>query len=268
MDLTIYLSGLLAMLALGFLTWLLSIYLRDVSIVDSVWPLMFLAAAVVFAMHADSFELRSGIILSLVLLWAVRLSVHLTWRNWGEPEDRRYQAIREKYSPNFALKSLFIIFGFQAVLAWLIAMPLWPALTQAIAFSAWDALGIGLWSIGMFFETVGDWQLARFKADPANKGKVMDRGLWRYTRHPNYFGECLIWWGLYAFAVGSGAWWTIPGPLLITWLLLKFSGVVMLEASIADRRPGYRAYIARTNAFIPGPPRTTAAELAKQEATK
>lgn len=256
MEIDIYLFGLLTTLVLALLTWLLSLPLRDVSIVDSAWPLMFLAAANVFIVMGGVYDIRTLLVFTLVVLWAVRLCEHLTWRNWGEPEDRRYRAIREKYSPNFAIKSLFIIFAFQALLAWLVAMPLWPALTLQTAFSLWDVLGIALWAVGMFFEMVGDWQLARFKANPANSGKVMDKGLWRYTRHPNYFGECLIWWGFYAFAVSSGAWWTIVGPLLITWLLLKFSGVVMLESNIAERRPAYRDYITRTNAFIPGPRRS------------
>ncbi len=268
MDFVVYFYGLLVMLGLGFLTWLLSLYLRDVSIVDSLWSLMFLAAAAVFAGQATDAAVRSLIILGLVLLWALRLFIHLTWRNWGEPEDHRYRAIRAKYQPNFALKSLFIIFIFQALLAWIIALPLWPAITHHVAFSGWDVLAIVLWSSGMFFETVADWQLARFKADPSNKGKVMDKGLWRYSRHPNYFGECLIWWGFYLLAVSSGAWWSIVSPLLMTWLLLKFSGVVMLEETIVERRPGYRDYIARTNAFIPGPPKNSSITKGTQETVR
>jgi steroid 5-alpha reductase family enzyme len=256
--------GFLAMLALACLTWIVSVWRRDVSIVDSIWSLMFLAAASVYASAAPQDSLRIQIILGLLLLWALRLSVYLTWRNWGEGEDRRYQAIRAKYEPHFAIKSLAIIFGFQAVLAWIIALPLWPALTIQTAITPWDVAAMLLWLTGMTFETVGDWQLARFKADPANKGKVMDRGLWYYTRHPNYFGECLIWWGFFAFALSAGAWWTILSPLLLTWLLLKFSGVVMLEGSIVERRPAYREYIARTNAFVPGRPKKTARNAAME----
>jgi len=250
--------GFLAMLALGLLTWILSVWRKDVSIVDSIWSLMFLAAAAVYASAAADYNLRTKIILGVLLIWALRLAVYLTWRNWGEAEDRRYQAIRAKNEPHFAIKSLGIIFVFQAVLAWIVALPLWPALTITTAITAWDVAAILLWLIGMTFETVGDWQLARFKADPANKGKVMDRGLWHYTRHPNYFGECLIWWGFFLFALGAGAWWSIISPLLMTWLLLKFSGVVMLEQNIVERRPAYRDYIARTNAFIPGRPKKMA----------
>lgn len=265
MSFEIYLYGFIAMLGLGFLTWVVSVFIRDVSIVDSAWSLMFLAGAIVFMFLSAGPDARNFLVFALLLIWAMRLFVHLTWRNWGEPEDRRYQAIRKKYEPNFAFKSLFIIFVFQAALAWIIALPLWPALTVTSSFSLWDAAAVIIWSIGMFFEVTGDWQLAKFKADPANKGKVMDKGLWRYTRHPNYFGESLVWWGFYLFAVGSGAWWAIPGPLLITWLLLKFSGVVMLEETIVERRPAYRDYIARTNAFIPGRPKTAVSDKPTQE---
>ena len=256
MNFSLYVSGLGAMLILAVLTWLLSLRLRDVSIVDSAWSLMFLVAAVVFFSAVGQPGWRQWLILALVLIWALRLRLHLTCRNLGEPEDRRYQKIREKYSPNFGIKSLGIIFIFQAVLAWLVAMPLWPSLSSQAGFSFWDLAGLLLWSTGMIFESVADWQLARFRADHANAGKVMNYGLWHYSRHPNYFGEFLIWWGFYCFAVSNGAWWSIPGPLLISWLLLKFSGVVMLEQDIAERRPAYQEYINTTNAFFPGFPKT------------
>ncbi len=255
MSFSVYAMGLGAVLALATLTWIISLVKRDVSIVDGVWSLMLLAAAVVYSSAIEPYTSRSSLILTLVLLWALRLSVHIMWRNWGELEDRRYRDIRQKYEPNFALKSLGIIFIFQAVLAWIISMPLWAALTVPIEMTAVDMLAVALWTVGMTFETVGDWQLARFTSEAANRGKVMDRGLWRYTRHPNYFGECLIWWGFYVFAVPVGAWWTIVGPLLLTYMLLKFSGVTLLEQTIVERRPAYREYIKRTNAFIPGPPK-------------
>ncbi len=253
MNWMIYLDGLLVILVLAVLTWLLSLRLRDVSIVDSAWSLMFLGAAIAYLLNAGNIELRNTLILIMVSIWAIRLSAHLTWRNWGEPEDKRYQDIRKKYSPNFGIKSLFIIFLFQAALAWIITMPLYASLTLPGTSLSLDVVGVALWLAGLSFESVADWQLARFKANPDNQGKVMDKGLWRYSRHPNYFGECLIWWGFYLLAVSSGGWWTIVAPLLITWLLLKFSGVVMLEETIVNRRPAYADYIKRTNAFIPGP---------------
>jgi steroid 5-alpha reductase family enzyme len=246
-------EGLAAMVALAVLTWILSVFKRDVSIVDSIWSLMIVAGGAVYATAAQPYSARTALILSLLLVWALRLAGYITWRNWGEAEDRRYQQIRAKYSPHFALKSLFIIFLLQATLAWFISLPLWLALTTPTASQLVDVIAVLLWSVGMGFETIGDWQLTRFKANRANQGKVMDRGLWHYTRHPNYFGEALIWWGFYLFALAAGAWWTLPAPLLMTWLLLKFSGVVILEETIVDRRPAYKQYIETTNAFIPGP---------------
>lgn len=265
MSLTIYLAGLCAVLILATFTWFLSVIKRDVSIVDSIWSLMLLASGLVYSYSMEPYWGRSSVILTLLLLWALRLSLYVTWRNWGEPEDLRYQAIRRKYEPNFALKSLGIIFVFQAFLAWIISMPLWVALTVPFEPNVFDVLGMILWSIGMVFETVGDWQLARFKGNPANRGQVMNRGLWRYTRHPNYFGECLIWWGFFLFVVPTGAWWSIVSPVLMTFLLLKFSGVTMLEETIVDRRPAYREYISSTNAFIPGLPKKTKTDAHRRE---
>jgi steroid 5-alpha reductase family enzyme len=255
MNVSLYVLGLVSTLGLATLTWVVSVLKRDVSIVDGVWAFMLLAAATVYATGAEPHTARTIFILTLVVLWAVRLSGHIIHRNWGEPEDRRYRDIRRKYEPNFALKSLGLIFWFQAGLAWIISMPLWPALTVPVGWGAFDVLAVTVWTVGMIFEGIGDWQLSRFKANPENHGKVMDRGLWRYTRHPNYFGECLIWWGFYFFAVPTGAWWTFVGPLLLTYLLLKFSGVTLMEQTIVERRPAYREYSARTNAFIPGPPK-------------
>ena len=247
--------GLLAILVLTTCTWALSVIKRDVSIVDGLWSIMFLVAALVYSSNVDLYTSRSSLILTLVLLWAVRLSLHIIIRNWGEPEDRRYRDIRQKYEPNFALKSLGIIFIFQSLLAWIISMPLWASLTVPVEIGALDTLAVTLWTVGMAFETAGDWQLARFQAHPANRGMVLNTGLWRYTRHPNYFGECVIWWGFYIFAIPVGGWWTIIAPVLLTYMLLKFSGVSLLEETIVPRRPAYREYIESTNAFIPGPPK-------------
>lgn len=258
MSTGLYATGLAAMLTVATVTWVVSLLKRDVSIVDTVWAAMFVLAALVYASGADHSTGRTPLILTLVVLWALRLSGHIIWRNWGEPEDRRYRDIREKYQPYFGLKSVGIVFWFQAGLAWIISMPLWQALTVPVEIGAFDVVAVTVWTIGMLFESIADWQLSRFKANPNNQGKVMDRGLWRYTRHPNYFGECLIWWGFYLFAVQTGAWWTAVGPLLLTYFLLKFSGVPLVEHTIIERRPAYREYIARTNAFIPGPPKQSA----------
>lgn len=266
MSVSLYALGLVSTLGLATLTWGVSILKRDVSIVDGVWAFMLLAAATVYATDAETYTGRMTLILALVALWALRLSGHIIHRNWGESEDRRYRDIRLKYEPNFALKSLGLIFWFQAGLAWIISMPLWPALTVSVDWGAFDVFAVTVWAIGMIFEIIGDRQLSRFKADPENHGKVMDRGLWRYTRHPNYFGECLIWWGFFLFALSAGAWWTAVGPLLLTYMLLKFSGVTLMEQTIVERRPAYREYIARTNAFIPGPPKQgTHAQISRKQ---
>ncbi len=267
MSFSIYLSGLYGILVLALLTWVVSVVKRDVSIVDSMWSVMIFASALIYSSSVEPYWSKSSLVLTLALLWALRLTVYITWRNWGEPEDARYQTIRHKYEPNFAWKSLGIIFVFQAVLAWIISMPLWIALTIPLESNLFDVLAVLLWTIGMIFETLGDWQLARFKALSTNRGKVMNRGLWKYTRHPNYFGECLIWWGFFLFVIPLGAWWTILSPLLVTFLLLKFSGVSMLEETIVDRRPAYREYIASTNAFIPAPPKRRLSSLREGQAS-
>jgi steroid 5-alpha reductase family enzyme len=194
---------------------------------------------------------RMFLVLFLVSLWAIRLCVYLTWRNWGPHEDHRYVAIRQNNEPHFWIKSIYIIFGLQAVLAWIISMPLFGAIESKVLLTRLDVLGGIVFTIGFVWETIGDWQLSIFKANPENKGKVLDTGLWRYSRHPNYFGECCIWWGFYLIAAASGAWWTIAGPILMTLLLLKVSGVALLEKDIAERRPAYLSYIQNTNAFIP-----------------
>ena len=182
----------------------------------------------------------------------MRLSIYITWRNWGEPEDRRYQAIRARNQPHYAIKSLFYVFSLQAMLAWIASTPLLGAIASPAPLSLLDAMGTALAAAGIMYETIADWQLARFKADPTHRGRVMDLGLWRHSRHPNYFGEFCVWWGFFLIALAAGAWWSVVGPLLISFLLLKVSGVALLEQNIGERRPAYREYIARTNAFFPG----------------
>ena len=252
-SLPTYALGLSATLAAAAATWLLSLRLHKVSIVDSLWSLLFVLAAFTYAYAAGAWQGRALLVLTLVTLWALRLSVHITWRNWGHGEDPRYQAIRSRNEPNFSIKSLYLVFGLQAVLAWIISLPTLGAILSVGALTVQDAAGTGLWLVGVIFEAGGDWQLARFKADSGNRGRVMDRGFWRFTRHPNYFGDFCVWWGLYLIAAGAGAWWSFPGPLVMSVLLLKVSGVTLLESDIAKRRPEYVDYIKRTNAFFPGP---------------
>lgn len=252
-DATIYFTGLLVALTLPALAWLVSLVKQDVSIVDSLWSLIFLALCATYYLMHEFGTQRAVIVLALVTVWALRLSAYITWRNRGEPEDPRYQAMRHKYSPNFALKSLGIVFLLQGALAWIISLPLLAATTGSIPLNPVDVLALALVVFGILFEGIADAQLAAFKASAGNRGKVLDSGLWRYTRHPNYFGECCVWWGFYLFAVAAGGWWSVLSPLLMTFLLLRVSGVALLEKDITERRPAYRDYMERTNAFIPGP---------------
>lgn len=255
-DLNAALTGLLAACALGVATWIVSVIKRDVSVVDSLWSVLIVTAAGTYAFALQAAGPRAAWLIPIAGFWALRLAGYITWRNWGEPEDYRYQQIRARNEPNFTFKSVYLVFTLQAVLAWIVAAPLAAALTGAPASGITDWIGAAVAVFGIAFETVGDAQLAAFKGDPANRGRVMDKGLWRYTRHPNYFGECCVWWGFFIIALGAGAAWTVVSPLLMTMLLLKVSGVALLEKDIVERRPEYRDYIARTSAFFPRPPRS------------
>jgi steroid 5-alpha reductase family enzyme len=249
---------LLALAALGLFAaagWLLSLPLRDVSIVDIMWSLMFLLAALVYTGVQAAPGPRAWLVVTLVGLWSIRLAGYIFWRNRGHGEDFRYQQIRARNEPGFAFKSLYLVFGLQAALAWVISLPLLAATGSTTPLGWLDAAGVALWLVGMVFEAGGDWQLARFRRDPANRGQVLDTGLWRYTRHPNYFGDFCVWWGLFLIAVAADGWWGVVGPLAMSFLLLRVSGVALLEKDIGERRPAYRDYVRRTNAFFPGPPR-------------
>jgi steroid 5-alpha reductase family enzyme len=254
-DTGAWMLSLLALLTFAVFGWLVSLKLKDVSIVDSMWSLMFLLSLGVYWLTADSLGWRVGLLFVLVSIWALRLSVYITLRNHGQGEDARYQEIRRNNQPNFEFKSLYIVFVLQAVLAWVISLPLLAAASGQSPLGILDMVAIALWLLGMVFEVVGDKQLARFKSNPENAGKVLDTGLWRYTRHPNYFGECALWWGYFLLALSAGAAWTIVAPALMTFLLLRVSGVKLLEKDISDRRPDYQEYIRNTNAFFPGPSR-------------
>jgi steroid 5-alpha reductase family enzyme len=235
--------------ALVFLLWLVSLALKDASIVDIFWGCGFVVVAWICYLTTNGFASRRILLTTLVTIWGLRLALYLFWRNHGKGEDYRYQAMRKR-SKNFALLSLPMVFIFQGVLIWLISWPIQFAQMRADELTAFDFIGAALWAIGLTFEAVGDWQLARFKANPNNKGQVMARGLWRYTRHPNYFGDALLWWGIFCFALPSG-WWTIVSPIVMTTLLLKISGVALLEKTLTKTKPEYEAYVRRTNAFLP-----------------
>lgn len=251
-----WLAGLPATVALALLAWAVATVRRNAGLVDIFWSLFFLAAAAVYAVVAVPLDGRALLVLALVALWSLRLAGYLAARNWGAPEDHRYRAIRARNEPGFAWKSLYLVFGLQAVLAWIISAPLAAAIQSGQPAGLLDAAGAVLVVFGLAFEAVADAQLARFKADPRNAGRVMDRGLWRHTRHPNYFGEFCVWWGFWLVATGAGGWWTVFSPLLMSVLLLRVSGVALLEKDIGQRRPEYANYVLRTNAFFPGPRRS------------
>lgn len=261
----VWLSGLGTVTAMMVVTWAVSVVRRDASIVDRVWGMGFVVAAWTYALVAGAWTPRTWLVLALVTIWGVRLSVYITARNWGGGEDKRYQAMRARRPERFAVASLPRIFLLQGVLAWLVSLPLLAAAAyDAPAGLIWlDYLAAVAWLVGFVFEAGGDWQLSRFLADPANRGKVMDRGLWRYTRHPNYFGDSVVWWSLFLLALSTGAWWTAIGPLLMTVLIVKVSGVALTDKNMASggsTREGFEEYVARTNAFFPGPPRSARAE--------
>lgn len=250
-----WLSALPVLLAMAVGAWAVSTARRNAGLVDIAWSLFFLAAAITFVVVGEHEGSRAWMVLALVAVWSTRLASYLALRNWNAPEDHRYRAIRARNDPGFAWKSLYLVFVLQALLAWVIAAPLAGAIASGGELGALDAAGAALAAFGIAFESVADAQLAAFKAAPESAGKVMDRGLWRYTRHPNYFGEFCVAWGFYLVALSGGAWWTVFAPLLMSFLLLRVSGVALLEKDIGERRPAYRDYIARTNAFFPGPRR-------------
>ena len=255
LDLNASLFSAGTVLLLVVATWLVSVFKGDVSIVDSLWSVAISTAAAVYIFTAPAAGPRAYWALALLAIWALRLCLYISWRNWGEPEDHRYQDIRKRNQPNFAIKSLYLVFILQGVLAWVVALPLMATAASSKPLGWLDALGAALVLFGTAFEAIGDAQLARFKGKPENKGRVMDVGLWRYTRHPNYFGEFCAWWGFYAIALAAGGWWAVLSPAFMTFTLLKVSGVALLEKSLTEKRPDYRAYIERTNAFFPGPPK-------------
>ncbi len=255
LDLSSYALSALAIGGAMILLWLLSLRLRDASIVDVFWGLGFVLTVWVTRLSQPGAEPRAGVVAALTTLWGARLALYLARRNLGKGEDARYVAMRRRHGARWPLRSLLQVFVLQGLLMWLISLPVQAAeRARGPGALGWvDAIGVALTLTGVAFEAIGDAQLARFKADVANKGKVMDRGLWRYTRHPNYFGDFLVWWGLYALALASGHAWTIGSPALMSFLLLRVSGVTLLEKSMR-KRPGYEEYVRRTSAFFPWPP--------------
>lgn len=249
------LAGTAAAIAVVMVTvWLVSLLVRDASIVDIVWGPSFVVVAVVAALVGEGSADRRILLFGLVGIWGLRLGGYLAWRNLGHGEDYRYQAMRRHYGPRFGLISLVVVFGLQGVLVWVVSLPVQLAATAAepTELGPLAVAGVLLWLVGLVFEAGGDAQLARFKREPANAGAVLDRGLWRYTRHPNYFGDFCVWWGLFLIAAQPVA---IVGPLVMSVLLMRVSGVGLLERQLHKTKPKYADYVKRTSAFFPMPPR-------------
>ncbi len=254
-DVMVWSALAIAILMVG--TWLLSVILKNASIVDIVWGLGFVVTAWVSRGIGDGDSGRQWLLSILTSIWGLRLAGYLLWRNAGHGEDFRYRSMRKRWGARFPLISLVTVFALQGVLMWIVSLPVQLGQDDATpSIGVLAFIGTAVFAFGLFFEVVGDAQLARFKSDPANAGKVMDQGLWRYTRHPNYFGDACVWWGLALIAAetGSGAWGFI-GAIVMTYFLRRVSGVTLLERSLKKRREGYEAYIARTSPFIPRPPK-------------
>jgi steroid 5-alpha reductase family enzyme len=243
---------------LMILLWLFSLALKNSSIVDIFWGTGFVIFTwIAFILTPDGLITRKLLLSVLVTVWGLRLSLHILRRNWGKPEDFRYQTWRKEAGASWWWRSLFKVFILQGVLLLIVATPLLAVQLKPLpSHLIWlDFLAIIVWMIGFFFESVGDWQLSRFKANPANKGKLLNTGVWRYSRHPNYFGDATQWWAYWLLAVAAGGWWTIFSPIIMTGLLLRVSGVRLLEKTLKETKPGYAEYVETTSEFIPWFPR-------------
>jgi steroid 5-alpha reductase family enzyme len=256
--LEIFLLGLVVVVIFMTILWIASVFLKNASIVDPFWGMGFVLLAFYYYFQTGGWEMRKIILLVLVCVWGLRLSIYLAWRNWGKGEDFRYQQFRQKYGPHrYWWFSFFQVFLLQGVLMWLISAPLLGAqyYKSHAALNILDIIGVLVWLIGIIFEAGGDSQLARFKANPQNKGKVLDTGLWKYTRHPNYFGDSCVWWGYSVICLAGGSYIPVFGSILMTALIIRVSGVFLLERSLTETKPEYKDYINRTSTFFPWPPK-------------
>ena len=250
-------AGLAAVGGVMSLVWMASVRRRDASIVDIWWGPGFVLLAWLYCALLGAFHPRPLLMAALLTAWGARLAWHISSRHRGAGEDRRYAAMRARHGAAFGWRSLFLVFWLQAALIWLIALPVLAASASPnVPLGLLDVAGVLVFVSGFAIEAIGDRQLRRFKATPANGGKVLDSGLWLYTRHPNYFGDALLWWGLYLLVASTPAGrLTIASPALMTFLLMRVSGVALLERDLRASKPGYAAYIERTPAFVPWFPR-------------
>ncbi|MFN6087935.1 MAG: DUF1295 domain-containing protein [Cyclobacteriaceae bacterium] len=250
---SVYLLGFGVVMAMLTAVWIVSVKLANASIVDPFWGLGFVTLSIYYYINTEGDATRKAVVLLLAIVWGLRLFVYLMSRNVGKPEDYRYAQFRKQYGPErYWWFSFFQVFLLQGVLLWLISSPLLVA-QQGLSrpFGMLDYLGIALWIIGFLFEAGGDYQLSKFKSDLSNKGKVLNTGFWRYTRHPNYFGDACLWWGFALFAIAAGSYWPILSSVLMTFLLLKVSGVALLEKALKRDKPEYEEYVRKTPSFFP-----------------
>ena len=245
---------LVANICIALVGWLVSLRRIDVGVVDIIFPLFFVAGFLIVSIRHFHDDLAVLIAAGLLLAWSARLSVHLFMRNLSRPEDRRYREIRSKYQ-GFFWKSLFVIFGFQALAAWVVSAPLLLVASGQSDMHWMHWFAAFVIAGGRFVEGIADWQLSRFNLHNKVNNGVFDQGLWRYSRHPNYFGELCVWLGFYGYALPSGGAWTIFSPLLMFFFLLRFTGVLRMEKGMVQRRPAYADYMARTSALFPTIPR-------------
>jgi len=253
-----YFQGLLLIVLFFSIIWFWSVVLKNASIVDIFWGMGFIIAGIYYFIITPGSTIREIVVLILLIIWGIRLSTHIFKRNLGKPEDYRYQEFRKRYGEKrYWWFSFFQVFLLQGVLLWLISAPLLGVSQYSAekAIGVIDAIALLIWLTGFVFETGGDWQLSRFKSNPANKGKLLQTGLWKYTRHPNYFGDAMIWWGFALFSVASGCYLPLLSALLMNWLLLRVSGVAMLERTLINSKPGYENYVNQTSPFFPRVPK-------------
>lgn len=252
--LQIYLNGLIGILTLMTILWIISVFIKNVSIVDMFWGFGFVMTNIVYYISTDIQYLRHYFLLILVFLWGMRLSIYLAKRNIGKGEDFRYQEFRKNYGEKrYWWISYFQTFLLQGILMWIISLPLLGAnyYTNSDSISIFDYIALIFFIIGIIFEAGGDFQLSKFKKNPANKGKVLNTGLWKYTRHPNYFGDSAVWWSFAFFSIAAQSYWTIIGSIVMTLMIIKVSGVALLEKSLKTQKPEYQEYIRKTSSFIP-----------------
>ena len=246
-----------AVLVLMGLTFAVALKVGKHAVIDVTWGLGFVViAATAYVLHTGD-ATRAAVVLAIVGLWGLRLATHIFNRSRGHGEDPRYEALLGRAPGNPHLYAVQRVYLPQAVILWFVSLPAQVAMFSEDGPGPLLWIGVVVWAVGLTFETVGDWQLHRFRSDPANKGEVLDTGLWRYTRHPNYFGDATAWWGIYLVATDTGlpGWLTVLSPLLMTWFLAKGTGKPLLEKDMAERRPGYVDYVQRTSGFVPLPPK-------------